>query len=188
MDAPVTRLLKRMADGDSAASEDLFKVVYGDLRARAARLMRGPNGHTLQPTAVVNEAWLKLSGGESDWENRNHFLSVAAKAMRSVLVDHAREKRAEKRGGGAERVELEAAVEVYEGSAGDLLQFDDALEHLHAMDAKLGRIVELRFFGGLTIPETAEVMGVSTPTVERGWRTARGWLRHELSGGDETDD
>ena len=122
MEVQVTRLLKRMADGDSAASEDLFKVVYADLRARAARLMRGPNGHTLQPTAVVNEAWLKLSGGESDWENRNHSLSVAAKAMRSVLVDHAREKRAAKRGGGiAERVELETAVSVLTGTVGELL-------------------------------------------------------------------
>ena len=180
----MTQLLQKMADGDPSAGEELFSLVYSDLRSRAARLMQGPDAHTLQPTAVVNEAWMKLSGGDSNWENRGHFLGVAAKAMRSVLVDHARAKRAQKRGGGAERIELDTAIEVFEERARDLVLLDEALDHLQTLDARLGKLVELRFFAGLTIPETAEALGVSTPTVERGWRTARSWLRAEMSSRD----
>lgn len=187
MEEPVTILLKQMAEGDESAASELFELVYGDLRARAARLMQSENGHTLQPTAVVNEAWMKLAGGGVNWASRGHFLGVAAKAMRSVLVDHARAKKASKRGGGAQRVALDAAVEVFEERAMDLVRLDTALEQLRTVDSKLSQIVELRFFGGLTIPETAEVMQVSTPTVERGWRTARSWLGHELSSEDEND-
>lgn len=187
MEEPVTLLLKQMADGDESAASELFELVYSDLRARAARLMQSEHGHTLQPTAVVNEAWMKLAGGGVSWESRGHFLGVAAKAMRSVLVDHARAKKASKRGGDAQRVALDAAVHVFEERALDLVRLDAALEQLNQIDPKLGQLVELRFFGGLTIPETAEVMGVSTPTIERGWRAARSWLGHELSSKDEHD-
>lgn len=184
MEVQVTVLLKRMADGDASASQELFEIVYGDLRARAARLMQSP-GHTLQPTAVVNEAWMKLAANESAWENRGHFLAVASRAMRQVLVDHARAKKSQKRGGDSERVELDTAVQIFQERARDLVELDAALERLQAIDPSLMHLVELRFFGGLTIRETADVMQVSTPTVERSWRTARSWLRNELEAGDE---
>lgn len=187
MDPHVTQLLRRAADGDTSASEELFSAVYDDLRLRAARLMQGPGAHTLQPTAVVNEAWLRLSSGMSDLESRRHFLAVAARAMRSVLVDHARSKNAQKRGGGASRLELDATVEVFEQRSGDLVELDDALAQLESMDPQLAKLVELRFFGGRTIAETAEVLSISTATVERHWRTARSWLHAELSGRDENE-
>jgi RNA polymerase sigma factor (TIGR02999 family) len=185
---PVTVLLQRMSRGDVAAEEQLFAFLYGELRARARGIMGGGDGHTLQPTAVVHEAWLKLAGGETDWQGRSHFLAVAARAMRQVLVDHARAKRAEKRGGNVERVTLDEAVRVYEERAIDLVALDEALSRLADEDAELARLVELRFFGGLTIEETARVLDVSTPTVERWWRTARGRLRVDLDDGlDDAD-
>jgi len=180
---PLTLLLHRMHAGERDAGEEVFHRIYDELRARAQRLSKDASS-TLQATAVVHEAWLKLSGGAgSDWESREHFLGVAAKAMRSVLVDHARARRAAKRGGGARRLELDEALRSFESRSVDLLALDDALERLAGFDAELARIVELRFFAGLTIAETARLTGVSSATVERGWRTARSWLRAEL--GDE---
>jgi len=180
---PVTLLLQRMGRGDRGAAEELFGILYDELRRRAAGIMSGQAGQTLQPTAVVHEAWLKL--GEGDWESRGHFLGVAAKAMRSVLVDHARARRAEKRSGGGSRVGLDQVLLAYEERALDLVGLDEALGRLEAFDPELARLVELRFFGGLSIAETAEVLGRSTATIERSWRTARSFLRVEL--GDEAD-
>ena len=178
---PLTILLNKMSQGDDRAGEQLFERLYADLRSRAGGMMSGRAENTLQPTAVVNEAWLKIAASpETDWNSRGHFLGVAAKAMRSVLVDHARAKRASKRGGSGERVPLDDALAMYEERAIDLLALDAALERLAESDAELARLVELRFFSGLTIPETAQVLKISTATVERSWRTARSLLRVEL--------
>lgn len=182
----ITRILQQMAAGEEAAEERLFSLLYNELRDRAGRMMRGAAGSTLQPTAVVHEAWLKLADGGADWRNRAHFLRVAAKTMRSILIDHARAKGTGKRGGG-ERLHLDEAVRMYEQRSIDLLALDDALENLAQHDPRLARLVELRFFGGLTIAETAEVLGVSTPTVERSWRSARSLLR-TLLGDDDGED
>jgi RNA polymerase sigma factor (TIGR02999 family) len=181
--AKATMLLRRLSSGDDGAADELLPLVYGELHALAARFMgERAAGHTLQPTALVNEAWLRLiepaAGGS--FESRAHFLGVAAKAMRSVLVDHARRRGAQKRGGALERVPLEDIAELFEERASDLLALDEALTRLAAMDAQLGRIVELRFFGGLSVEETARTLGVSEPTIVRGWRVARMWLQREL--------
>ena len=182
---PVTLLLKRAGDGDADAAEELYAAVYRDLHDRANRMMgRQPAGHTLQPTAVVHEAWMRLGLDESaDWQDRAHFLAVASKAMRSVLTDHARRRRRDKRGGDRKRVAWDEALLAFEARAVDLVALDDALTALGEMDAELMQLVELRFFGGLTIAEAARALGVSTATVERSWRMARAWLRAEL--GDE---
>jgi len=181
-------LLRRMADGDNDAGRELFAILYADLRSGAGRLMGYDVRHTLQPTAVVNEAWLKLASvpGEN-WNSRAHFLGVAGKAMRSVLVDHARAKKAEKRGGNAERIPLDDALKLYEDRAIDLIALDEALAALSTTDEELARLVELRFFSGLTISETAEVMEISTASVERGWRTARSLLRVQLGANGHDD-
>jgi RNA polymerase sigma factor (TIGR02999 family) len=178
-----TLLLHRMSDGDERAADELLPLVYGELHALAARYMgERAAGHTLQPTALVNEAWLRMIEPESgaSFESRAHFFGVAAKAMRSVLVDHARRRGAQKRGGAVERVPLEDIAALFEERASDLLALDESLTRLAAMDAQLGRIVELRFFGGLSVEETALALGVSQPTIVRGWRVARMWLKREL--------
>jgi RNA polymerase sigma factor (TIGR02999 family) len=175
----VTLLLRRMAAGDSAAADELLPLVYAELRDLAAGLMRRQTpDHTLQPTALVHEAWLRFSNG--NFENRDHFAAVAAKAMRSVLVDHARRRQSEKRGGALERAPLDALAEVFSERAPDLLALDAALERLSRFDAELARLVELRFFAGLSVEETARVLGCSTASVTRGWRVARMWLVREL--------
>jgi RNA polymerase sigma factor (TIGR02999 family) len=187
--AKATLLLRRMSGGDDRAAEELMPLVYGELHALAARFMGGhAAGHTLQPTALVNEAWLRLIEPTlgATFENRAHFLGVAARAMRSVLVDHARRRGAQKRGGAHERVPLEDIAALFEERASDLLALDEALTRLSVMDPQLGRIVELRFFGGLSVEETAGILEVSEPTIVRGWRVARMWLKREL-GLSETD-
>jgi RNA polymerase sigma factor (TIGR02999 family) len=179
----VTQLLRRLSEGDAQAANELLPLVYGELRALAAGLLGDERArHTLQPTALVHEAYLRLVGAEvgRDWEGHRHFVGVAAKAMRSVLIDHARRKRAEKRGGGAVRLSLEGIVEALEERVPDLLALDEALVRLEAMDAELGRLVELRFFAGLTLEETARALGTSVPTVVRAWQVARLWLQREL--------
>lgn len=187
----VTRLLVRMGGGDTRAAEELHRLVYDELHVRAEGLMRGDRaGNTLQPTAVVHEAWLKLAKSDAiQWEDRSHFLGVACRAMRMVLVDHARARGALKRGGKHERQLLDEALIPYEERAQDLVELDVALERLAAMDPELAQLVELRFFGGLTIDDTARVLGTSNSSVERGWRTARSWLRTQLAealgGGDD---
>lgn len=178
-----TVCLARLCRGDRAAGDELFRLVYGELREMAGGFMRrGQKGETLQPTALVHEAFLRLVEGEpaEGWESRAHFLGVAAKAMRSVLVDHVRAKQAQKRGGSSARVPLDDLVDELQQSGSDLVSLDDALQALAQLDGELARVVELRFFGGLTIEETARVMGISTATVERAWRTARLWLRDRL--------
>lgn len=178
----VITLLQRMDGGERAAADELYTLLYDELRQRAGRMLGAVAGQTLQPTAVVHEAWLRVKGAGEQFANRAHFLGVAAKAMRSVLVDHARMKRADKRGAGRARVPLDDAVQLFETRVPDLVELDDLLARLSEVDATLARVVELRFFAGLSIEETARALNLSTATVERGWRTARAWLRVALSG------
>jgi RNA polymerase sigma-70 factor, ECF subfamily len=176
----ITLLLNRMAAGDAAASEALLPRLYAQFHELAERMMRDDRRVTLQPTALVHEAWMRLTGGA--FENREHFAAVAARAMRSVLVDHARRRAADKRGGGHARVPLDEVSALFQENVPDLLALDEALRRLDQQDPELGRIVELRFFGGLSVEETARVLGSSTATVTRGWRVARMWLVRELDG------
>ncbi len=181
----VTALLAQASRGNAAALERLIPLVYGELRAIAARhLRRERANHTLQPTALVNEAFLKLVGQRDvNWQNRAHFFGVSANMMRRILVDYARAGRAEKRAGGLTRVTLDDANVAAESRDVDLLALDDALSTLADKDPKLAHLVELRFFAGLTTKETAEVLGVSTSTVEREWVAARAWLFRAMTGG-----
>ena len=177
----VTQLLQAWAQGNEAARDELIPLVYDTLRRIARNHLRGERpGHTLQTTALINEVYLRLIDQSVSWQSRAHFFGIAARLMRQVLVDYARARLRNKRGGDQQRVSLAFAEEGHEQTA-DLLALHEALETLDRVDAERGRIVELRFFGGLTIEETAEVMGVSTPTVERGWRAARAWLQTELA-------
>ncbi|QDU65383.1 ECF-type sigma factor [Engelhardtia mirabilis] len=176
----VTVLLQRLKGGDESAGEALFEVVYGDLHDRARRMLGSGAGHTLQATALIHEAWLKLDHAGSDPGDRGHFLAIAAKAMRSVLVDHARAKSAAKRPDSRQRVLLDEALAVYADRVPDVLELNDELDRLAELDARLARIVELRFFGGLSIAETADVMQLGHATVERGWQSARAWLASRL--------
>ena len=181
--AATTRLLQRMSQGDAAAEAELLPRVYDELHRLAAHYMSGGGSdHTLQPTALVNEAYLRMTAGEGDpdFESREHFVGVAARAMRSVLVDHARRRRAAKRGGDQERVGLDAVAAAFEERAPDLVELDAALERLAAFDADGARVVELRFFAGLESGEIGELLGVSERTVRRQWQVARLWLRREL--------
>lgn len=191
---PVTELLRAWRAGDPRASEALAPLIYEELRRQARiALRREREGHTLQPTALVHEAWIRLDdqhGGH--WQSRAQFFAVAAQMMRRVLVDHARTKRALKRGGGGVQVTLgavdeeAAASEVANSGRGldavDLLALDDALARLASMDPQKARLVELRYFAGLSIPEAAAALGVSAATVGREWAVARMWLRRELDG------
>lgn len=179
----ITRILGELNQGDSAAMERLLPLVYDELRALAGSYFaRQQAGHTLQPTALVHEAYLKLAGGEGRWQNRAHFMAVAAKAMRQILMNHARDKAAAKRGGGAAKITIIEAVNAAadEPHQLDLIALDDALTKLAAVSERQARITELRFFGGLTIADTAHVVGVSTTTVEDDWHMARAWLGREL--------
>jgi len=180
----VTQLLSRWSQGDRAALDSLVPVVYGELRRMAARYLRRERAeHTLQPTALVNEAFVKLiDQRDVRWQNRAHFFGVAAQLMRRILVDHARERAAEKRGGGVGRVPLEDALAVTASNQIDVLAVDNALNRLHEIDPDQVRIVELRFFGGLTVEETAEVLGWSSGSVKREWTIAKAWLQREMSG------
>jgi RNA polymerase sigma factor (TIGR02999 family) len=181
----ITQLLIAWSDGEGAALEQLVPLVYDDLRRLAAGYMRRETpGHSLQPTALVHEAYVRLiDQNRVQWRNRAHFFGVAASMMRRILVDDARKRRAEKRGGGAERVTLvNDGVAAPERHDIDVLALHDSLERLAAFDRQQERIVELRYFGGLTIEETAEVVGVSAATIVREWTIAKAWLRAELSG------
>ena len=179
----VTELLKKWGQGDHDALDLLMPLVYDELhRLAGAYLRRERREHTLQPTALVNEAYLKLiDQRNATWNNRSQFFGVAAQLMRRILVDHARAHHAEKRGGSGFNVSLSKAHRFGEEPDLDLLALHEALERLAAIDAQQARVVELRFFGGLTIEETAEVMALSHATIEREWHMARAWLRRELS-------
>jgi len=183
-EADVTQLLSRWSAGDRAALDSLVPAVYRELRRMAARYLRHERSHhTLQPTALVNEAFLKLVGQRDvRWQNRAHFFGVAAQLIRRVLVDYARERAAAKRGGGVERLPLEDALAIGASNQIDIIAVDDALNRLATVDPDQVRLVELRFFGGLTIEETAEVLGWSSGSVKREWTVARAWLQHEISG------
>jgi RNA polymerase sigma factor (TIGR02999 family) len=187
--APITELLRAWGSGDAEASESLVPLVYEELRRQARRaLQREGDGHTLQPTALVHEAWLRLDGQqEARWESRTQFFAVAARMMRRVLVDHARTRHALKRGGAPVQVTLgevdrngAAAPATSAMDSVDLLALDDALVRLAALDPRKAQLVELRYFAGLSIPEAAAALGVSAATVGREWAVARMWLRREL--------
>jgi len=178
----VTQLLHAWGKGDEAARDELIPLVYDTLRRIARHQLRGERaGHTLETTALINEAYLKLVEQSVSWQSRAHFFGIAARLMRQLLVDYARARQRLKRGGDMQQISLTDAAGIAQDQAVDLLALDDALQILTEVDPQSSRIVELRFFGGLTIEETAQVMGISTPTVERGWRAARAWLQTELS-------
>ena len=181
----VTWLLVAWNNGDQAALDKLLPLVNAELRQLARRYMRRENpGHTLQTSALVNEAYLRLiDQRQVQWQNRAHFFGIAAQLMRRILIDHARSHHYAKRGGGALRVSLDETAAVTDARAAELLAVDEALEKLTALDARKGRIVELRFFGGLSLEETAEVLGISSPTVQREWRAAKAWLHRMLTDG-----
>ncbi|MCH8806129.1 MAG: sigma-70 family RNA polymerase sigma factor [Planctomycetes bacterium] len=181
---PATLLLTRVSDGDSAAVAELLPLVYDQLRAIAGGQFRGQRAnHTLQPTALVHEAYLKLVGSGSPWSSQAHFCAVAATAMRQILSNHARTKRASKRAG--HLVDLSVSgIETPSGARVlDLVALDDALTKLAALNQRYARMVELRFFGGLTVEGIAELEDVSPRTVKKDWRSARAWLRRELGEG-----
>lgn len=183
----VTRLLIEWSKGDKLVLEELFPLVYGELQKIAHRYLRGENrAITLQTTALVHEAYLKLiDQNRVQWQNRAHFFGIAAQAMRRILLDNARRRLAGKRGQGARHVSIDSGeIDVSDERAAELLDLDEALERLQEVDPDKARIVELRYFGGLSIEEAAEVLGVSVATVNRNWRTARAWLLGELSRGE----
>jgi RNA polymerase sigma factor (TIGR02999 family) len=182
---PFDDLLAAARGGDESAASALLPLVYDELRATARRLL-GPRGrnHTLQPTALVHDAYMKLTRNRGDWENRRHFLCVAAKAMRQILSDHAAKRRAKKRGGAWQRVTLDGALVADPASSApvvDLVALDGALSELAAADPRGAKVVELRFFTGMTIEEVAEAIEASVSTVKEDWRTARSWLRWRLA-------
>lgn len=181
----VTRLLGSLRAGDDAVLPELLAAVQGELRDLAARhLRRERPDHTLQPTALVNEAYLRLvDQRERGWESKSHFLAIASRAMRRVLLEHARARLADKRGGAAQRVTLFDVPSALDDAPETVVALDEALERFAAIDPANARIVELRWFGGLDVAEAAAVLGVSTRTVERGWRAAAAWLRARLEDG-----
>lgn len=191
-DAPgpddVTRLLAAAGRGDEAALPRVAELVYEELRRIAHHAIHGGNpAQTVNTTALVHEAYLRLAGSETDWESRGHFLGVAAKAMRSILIDHARARRALKRGGGKRRIALDDVLDALDEQRVDVIALDTALGRLAEIDERKVRVIELRFFGGLDIEQTARVLGIGHATVERDWQFARAWLRRELGNGIERD-
>ena len=179
----ITLLLVDWEKGDKRALEQLMPLVYDELRRMARGYMRRqPLGHTFQTTELIHEAYLKLAGqGEPNWQNRAHFFGVAAAAMRHILVDYARSKHSKKRGGWQERVTLTDGTAVSNDPSKKILALDDALKALAALDRRKSRVVELKYFGGVTNEEIAQVLKISTDTVKRDWRFARTWLLRELS-------
>ena len=177
-------LLRAWSDGDTSALEQLAPIVYDELHRLARRYMRGERpGHSLQTTALVNEAYLRLLGYERlQWQNRAHFFAVSAQLMRRILVEHARRHNV-KRGGGVPHVSLDEAALVGGDRAADLVVLDDAMNALAQLDPRKAQVVEMRFFGGLSVDETATVLKVSPATVMRDWSTAKAWLYRELAGG-----
>ena len=181
----VTQLLQAWSRGEESALDRLVPLVYRDLHLRARRCMAGERvEHSLQTTALIHEAYLKLVGPSPvDWESRGHFFAVAGRVMRRILVDHARARRSQKRGGDGRPVPLDEALVVAGSPGRDLVSLDDALSALAAVDARKARVVEMRYFGGLSVEETAEVLKVSPQTVLRDWRLAKAWLLREMKRG-----
>jgi RNA polymerase sigma-70 factor (ECF subfamily) len=180
----VTRLLRAWAGGDPGALDQLTPVIYAELRRRAHSYMKNERpGHTLQTTALANEAWLRLVNVSAvDWRDRAHFFAIAAQMMRRILVDGARNRGRDKRGGSAQRVDLDQIPDISTRRDPELIAIDDALKTLAELDPRKARVIELRFFGGLSVEETAEVLKLHEQTVLRDWRLARVWLLREISG------
>ncbi|HEX6730122.1 MAG TPA: sigma-70 family RNA polymerase sigma factor [Pyrinomonadaceae bacterium] len=184
MSHSITHILKEWSDGDPQALERLTPLVYEELRRQATYYLRRERaGHTLQSTALLHEAFLRLIDAKDvNWQSRTHFFAIAANLMRRVLVEHARRRDAHKRGGSQIRLQLDEALAIANESDIDVLAIDEALDRLAAIDPQQARVVELRFFSGLTVEETATVLGVSPKTVKRDWSVARAWLRREIGG------
>lgn len=182
-DNEVTRLLEAWSDGNQEALDELMPLVYAELRKMAQRFMnKQSSGHTLQTTALIHEAYLKLANQKDQrWQNRAHFFAVAAQAMRHILVDHARTRQREKRGGKTRIISLDQVAEISDERSAEIIALDEALQALEKLDERKSRVVELRYFAGLNEEEIAEVLKVSQPTVQRDWRFAKGWLFRELS-------
>ena len=182
----VTRLLQAWGKGEDSALERLLPLVYEELRRRARGYMASERqGHTLQTSALVNEAFLRLvDARQVNWQDRAHFFAVSARFMRRILVDYARSRKYQKRGGGAQPVSLDEAMVMDRGPGADLVALDDALKSLAAFDERKSRVVEMRFFGGLSAEETAEVLKVSPDTILRDWKMAKVWLLRELTEGE----
>ena len=179
----LTLILERISRGDQGATEEFFPLVYEELRRLAAdKMAREAAGFTLQPTALVHEAWLRLGGDQQpDWQNRRHFFGAAAEAMRRILIDRARRRRAARHGGGQERVDLaEVDLADTDGQSGQVLALSEALDQLAALDATKAELVKLRYFVGLSVEETARTMGISEATAHRWWAFARAWLIREM--------
>ncbi|MCG3162450.1 MAG: hypothetical protein JMDDDDMK_03704 [Acidobacteria bacterium] len=183
----VTKLLRAWSQGDNAALDELYQIVYGELRRLAHRYMsREIAGHTLQTTALVNEAYLRLADAKDmNWQDRAHFFAVSANVMRRILIDEARARRAERRGGDNLTIALDEALDVGNGGDLDLIALDLALQGLARINHRQSQVVELRYFGGLSVEETAEVLKVSADTVMRDWRFAKAWLKREMVRGKE---
>ena len=182
-ESQITVLLQQLRGGDAEVQSALMAAVYAQLRALAASYFRGrPSDHTLQPTAVVHEAWIRLARADGQvYNSRSHFFAVAATAMRQILADHARRSRAAKRGGGWERVTLSGVEAGAASAAVDLLELEQLLNELESLNTRHARLLELRVFGGLTMPECAEILEVSTRTLENDWRYLKAWMRRRLA-------
>jgi RNA polymerase sigma factor (TIGR02999 family) len=186
----VTQLLVAWNNGDKVALNRLMPLVYRELhRLARRRLGREDAGHTLQTTALVHEAYLRLVGQKAGhWQNRAHFFAIAAQMMRRILVDYARSRRQAKRGGGAQKVSFDEMMVVSGGKAADVIALDEALTTLAELDERKGKLVELRFFAGLSIEDTAEILGVSPGTIKRDWTLAKAWLQRELKKNETRDE
>ncbi len=178
----ITRLLEAVQHGDAQAAHELLPLIYAELRQLArAKMAREQPGQTLQPTALVHEAWLRLGGDGQRWENRAHFFGAAAEAMRRILIDRARRKLAARHGGGQQRIDAdEIEIVVPAKDDAELLAVHEALDQLAAHDPRKAELVKLRYFAGLSIDEAADVLGISAPTAKRDWAYARAWLFHEI--------
>lgn len=178
--------LRRLRDGDGSAAADMMPLVYDQLRDIAARVLRPGQAHTLQPTALVHEAWLKMLGGSApDFADRVHFLAVAATAMRQVLINHARDRRAQKRGGERQRLPLDECLDVLEAESGDVVELGDVLEQLAMSAPRPAKVVEMRVFGGMTVDEVAAALATTPALVKADWRFARAFLQQKLRSGEE---
>ncbi len=179
----ITQLLAEWSDGNQSALDQLYPLVYDELHRLARRYMsRERKGHTLQTTALINEAYVRLVGQKVNWANRSHFFAISAQIMRRILIDHARRHAYAKRGGGAQQVSLEEAATVTPDQSAELIRLDEALTSLAEMDPRRSQVVELRYFGGLNNEEIAGVLNVSENTVTRDWNMARAWLYQQLTG------
>ncbi len=181
-ESDITQILSTLSDGDRSAATELLPLVYGELRSLAGRYLKSERpDHTLQATALVHEAYVKIAGGTpQDWQDRQHFFRVAAAVMRHILVNHARDRARLKRGGNRKKLPLDDAIAVFEERAIDLIALDESLDKLSKVDKRLARVVELRFFGGLSVAETAELLAVSDRTIESNWSAAKLWLLHDM--------